>query len=89
MCSAFQVSANRLLAKRSTCRSWVASLPEEVVDPVDLRLVQHLVHGLVQLAEVLRRGAERLLVDDPGTFGQVVPAEGAVSSGKATGGTAR
>ena len=31
--------ANRLLANRSTCRSWVRLLAEEVVDPEDLLLL--------------------------------------------------
>ena len=52
-----------------------ALLAEEVVDPEDLLLLEHLVHDPVQLPEALRRGAERLLVDHPGAGGQPVLAE--------------
>ena len=67
MCSAFQALAKRLFGETQHVQVLGGLLAQEMVDPVDLRLLQHLVHGLVQLAEVLRRGAERLLVDHPGT----------------------
>jgi hypothetical protein len=50
-------------------------LTEEVIDPVDLRLLEYGVHDDVELAERARRSAERLLVDDARTRGEVVRAE--------------
>ena len=82
--------SNRPLAKRSTCRSWVRLLAEEVVDPVDLLLVQHRVHDPVQLAEALRRRAERLLVDHPGALRPARAGRAPRSARRTpTGGTAR
>ena len=52
-------------------------LAEEVVDPVHLRLVEHGVDDLVERAERLARGAERLLVHDPRTLGQLPVADAA------------
>jgi hypothetical protein len=46
-------------------------LAEEVVDAEDPRLVEHLVHGRVELLRRFQVGAERLLDDHPrGVVGQ-------------------
>jgi hypothetical protein len=50
-------------------------LAQEVVDPVNLVLVQHRVDQAVELAETVRRGAERLLEHHAGVAGEPVRAE--------------
>jgi len=51
-------------------------LPQEVVDPVDLLLVEDGVDNPVEFPESITRRAERLLVDHPRTPGQPVLAQG-------------
>ena len=56
--------------------------PEEMVDPVDLRLLERLVRDAVEFGERLQGGAERLLVDHPRALGQVVGADSLRSEGQ-------
>ncbi len=60
-------------------------LPEEMVDPVDLLLVQDRVDEPVELAEIIARRAERLLIDHAGTPGEPVLAKGLRKPGKGDG----
>ena len=66
MALAFHSGSNRKLAKRSAIRFWTVSLPEIMVDPVDLLLGEDVADLVV---DRLRRGevvADRLLQHDAG-----------------------
>jgi hypothetical protein len=60
-------------------------LPQEVVDPVHLLLVEDRMDDPVELAEIITRRAERLLVDHAGTLGEPVLAKCLRQLGKGNG----
>ena len=70
MCAQFQTGSSSVFAEAQVGDVHHRLLAEEVVDPVDLRLVEDLEELVVQLASAGEVVAERLLDHDPAAVGE-------------------